>query len=206
MREQSHRNTAWQARLLFWKPGTEEACFPWGHEVDEGVPSQVPVVTISPSGHFSLGVKIFFVKDVKTGHTSWLGNLVLASCPKGVLRNAGFMDPAGSRVGTCNDFQAMWEGRKKRSASLLPGSRDILFTNTRCLESLVSHHHLYSWGIDVSLTLQQCFVTFGFTMFKLKSLAPCSLSKTASLSIYFCLPHPVWISFVNLYLTTLVFQ
>lgn len=80
------------------------------------------------------------------------------------------------------------------------------FAEMQASESLVSRHHLYSWGIDMSLTLWRCFVTLGFTMFKLKSLAPCSLSKTASLSIYFCLPHPVWISFVNLYLTTLVFQ
>lgn len=156
--------------------------------------------------HFNFGVKTWFVRDVKTGHGSYLGNLVRASCPNGVLRNTGFVVIAGSRVGTWNYFQAGWEGRKKRSVSLLLGSRDILFTNAQCLESLVSHHHLYSWGIDVSLSLQQCFVTFGFTVFKLKSLAPCSLSKTASLSIYFCLPHPVWISFVNLYLTTLVFQ
>lgn len=111
-----------------------------------------------------------------------------------------------SGVGTCNVFKLGFGERKKRSGSLLSGSRDILFKNVQHLESLVSRHHLYSWAIDTSLTLQQCFVTFGFTMFKLKSPAPCSLSKTASLSIYFCLPHPVWISFVNLHLTTLVFQ
>lgn len=73
-----------------------------------------------------------------------LGNIILASCPNDVLRNTGFVVIAGSMVGTCNDFQAGWEERKKRSVSLLPGSRDILFTNAQCLESLVSHHHLYS--------------------------------------------------------------
>lgn len=96
---------------------------------------------------------------------------------------------------------ASWDGGEEGELRQ-GGSWDILFKTTQHLESLVSHHHLYSWGLDTSLHSAAVFVTFGFTMFKLKSLAPCSLS-TASLSIYFCLPHPVWISFVNLYLTTL---
>lgn len=123
-----------------------------------------------------------------------------------VSQNTGVMVIMALGWGLAMVFTLGRGERKKRPVSFVRQQGYILFTDAWHLQSLVSHHHLYSWGIDVSLALQQCFVTFGFTTFKLKSLALCSLSKTASLSIYFCLPHPVWISFVNLYLTTLVFQ
>lgn len=104
----------------------------------------------------------------------------------GISWNTGLVVITGSEVVICDDFQAWVGGRGGRDHW---GSRDRL-KNAHRFEILVSHHHLYSWEIDLSLILQQCFVTFGFTVFKLKSLAPCSLSKTAFLSIYFCLPHP----------------